>query len=824
MENMSNLKALLQDIHATLNTHSTVILQAPTGSGKTTRVPLYLLDHLPTEQKILMLEPRRLAARSVARYMASLRGEKVGESVGYRVRLDTQVSKNTRLEIVTEGILLRLLQQDPELSEYALVIFDEFHERSLQADLGLALARQCQSLLREDLQLLIMSATLDTENLSALLDAPVLSAEGRQFPVDIQYRPPANTRRQQTPGFVPIAHIVQQIQHTLSEETGSVLVFLPGSGEIRRVQNALRNLPNNTFVAPLYGGLSPAAQDQAIAPAPAGQRKVVLATNIAETSLTIEGIRVVIDSGMERRPFFDSHSGMTRLVTGQIARSSADQRAGRAGRMEPGVCLRLWSSGDHARMSPQQEPEILHSDLAPLALELAHWGTPDPTELEWLDPPPEKAYAQAQELLIQLQALTPQFTLTPHGKKMARFPVTPRLAHMLIQANSLKEGSLACYTAALLSERDLISGTSDMQRRFEALNKGLGHAKYILQSAKQLAGHLKLKLQEIPRPSQREALGLLLGLAYPDRIAQHRSGDAPRFLLSGGRGAVLPESDPLAHQDYLAVADLDGNPREAKIYLAAALSKDQLEELTAHATVPGMSIDTRNDKVRVFETLNYGALTLERKRIKNPDPQQLQSALCQVLRQQGIHKLPWEPPQTQWLARVNFLRQHEPERWPEITHNTLRADLEHWLGPFLTGLNSPQQVTAEHLQQALDYLLGYDKVADLDRLAPTHLPVPSGSRVRLDYTQGDIPVLPVRLQEVFGMEETPGIYSGKVMVMMHLLSPARRPVQVTQDLKSFWNDTYHDVKKELKGRYPRHYWPDNPLEAEATGRVKPRKR
>lgn len=820
------MKNLLNTLPQALSDHQTVIVQAPTGSGKTTRIPLMLLnDYLKDPQKILMLEPRRLAARSVARYMASLRGERVGQTVGYRVKMDTQVSAQTRLEIVTEGILLRMLQSDPALEAYQIIIFDEFHERSVQADLGLALARQSQALFREDLQLIIMSATLNTEALANLLRAPVLEAKGRQYPVEVRHQAP-NTRQSQV---FSAAFVSQCIQNTLQTEVGSQLVFLPGSGEIKQVYEQLKKstLPADTFIAPLYGSLSAKAQDQAISPAPTGQRKVVLATNIAETSLTIEGIRVVVDSGLERRPHFDANSGMTRLLLGQIALSSAEQRAGRAGRVEPGVCIRLWPSADNARMSPQQAPEILHSDLTPLALELARWGTPTPTELEWLTPPPEKAYAQAQDLLRQLGALTATAQITPHGEAMAQLPVSPRLAHMLLTAKQRGWGSLACYVAALLSERDILQQRrqSDLQQRIDALRKSPGAYGVIHKNAQHLSQQLKMKLNPgaLNAPEAQTELGFLVGLAYPDRLAQHRPGKAPRFLLSGGRGAILPDHDALADRQYLAVADLDGHPREAKIYLAAALDRDQVEALTQGQVKTGIRVDTQTEKVKLFQSLSYGALILKEHRIKSPDPAQLQAALCGMLSQQGIHKLPWQAEHKQWLARLGFAHRQDPDHWPAISIETLSQNVESWLGPFLTGVQALSEIRPEILQQALDYLLGYEKSTELKAVAPTHIQVASGSSVRLDYTQGDIPVLAVRLQEVFGLQQTPTIYKNQVMLMMHLLSPARRPIQVTQDLQSFWENTYHDVKKELKGRYPKHYWPDNPLEAEPTARIKPRK-
>lgn len=812
----ADFPSLLPLLATTLEQHSCVLLQAPPGAGKTTAVPLALLHTAwLAQQKIVMLEPRRLAARTAARYMARQLGEKAGETVGYRVRLETRVSARTRIEVVTEGVLTRMLQEDPGLEGYGLVIFDEFHERSLQADLGLALCRDVQQNLREDLRLLIMSATLQSERLADKLQAPILSADGRRFAVETRYAPlPPNTRENE--------HIARTIRLTLQRETGSLLVFLPGSGEIRRLAESLTDLPAQILLAPLYGDLPPAEQDRAIAPTAPGQRKVVLATNIAETSLTIEGVRVVIDSGLARIPTFDPVSGMTRLELRPISRASAEQRAGRAGRLEAGVCLRLWSESETARLAADIPPEILGADLAPLVLELALWGCPDPDALFWLDPPPAVAWNQARELLMSLQALDAAGRITPHGKAVARLPLPPRLAHMVIRAQAQGLGGLACSLAALLAERDLLAGSrdSDIVLRLQALagrrQAPARRREQILQAARQIGEKLGLK----PSFEPSDEAGSLIGLAYPDRLAQRRPGGEPRFLLANGRGALLDSSDSLARETWLAIAQLDGHPREARIFLAAALSQDRLEALVQDQLEERVDVSYERSSGRVLarRQQRHGALVLNEQRIDKPDAAMLVQALLAGVRQRGLAQLPWSDAQQQLRARVDFLARHRPD-WPAMDDAHLEQNLADWLGPFLEGLRRIEAIDAGLLQQALEYRIGYARLHTLDDLAPSHLEVPTGSRIRLDYT-GETPVLAVRLQELFGLAETPRLLAGEVAVLIHLLSPARRPVQMTRDLASFWRETYPEVKKELKGRYPKHYWPEDPLVAEPIRGVK----
>jgi ATP-dependent helicase HrpB len=811
------LKCLFTDLINTLRETPCVILEAPPGTGKTTSVPPALLK-APwlSSQKILMLEPRRLAAKSAARFMAAQSQEKVGQTIGYRVRMETKVGPQTRIEVVTEGVLTRMLQSDPALEDYGLVIFDEFHERSLQADLGLALCREIQSVLRDDLRLLIMSATLPERLSSILGDVPVFRAQGVTHPVRVNYAaPPANGD--------PLVHVANTVRQALREEKGSLLVFLPGAGEIRRLVERLSDLPPDIILTPLFGDLSPTEQDRAIQPAPNGLRKVVLATNIAETSLTIEGIRGVIDLGLERTPIFDLVSGMTRLTTQRISRASAIQRQGRAGRLEPGFCLRLWHESDTARLTPEITAEILSADLAPLALELAQWGTHDPSSLTWLDPPPAFAWEQAIELLKKLKALDTQGMITAHGKALAALPLHPRLGHMLLKAETEGLGGLACTVAALLSERDLLSGASgrdaDLASRLQALARGkvpIGRKQAVDQAAQDIAEKRKLR----PALAPVEACGLLLGWAYPERIAQRR-GETVRYLLAGGRGAILTETDFLAKEPYLAIAQLDGHPREAKIFLAAALSPEQLAILTEDQTECEIEVNynAQTGSVQAQKVTRYGSLALHRERISKPNPETIAKALLKGVRQKGIACLPWSQNQNALRERVCFLHSHLPEDWPDWSNPALERDLELWLLPFLNGLQRLDTIKPELLQQALEYQLGYVKLSQLEELAPSHWLVPSGSSIRLDYS-GEEPILAARLQELFGMLTTPTLAGGLVPVLIHLLSPARRPVQVTRDLASFWRETYPEVKKELKGRYPKHYWPEDPLQAEAVRGIK----
>jgi ATP-dependent helicase HrpB len=822
--------------HALAEGRNALLTAAP-GAGKTTRVPPALLD-APWlgEKKLLMLEPRRLATSAAAHRMATMLGESVGETVGYRMRLNTKVGLTTRIEVVTEGILSRLLQQDPALSEYAIVLFDEFHERSLQADTGLALCLEAQRLFRPDLRLLVMSATLDCGPVSDLLDhAPVVACEGRMFPVETRYldRPLS--------GPLDVA-VVQSIRRSLAQDHGSLLVFLPGMADIRRVEQKLLalNVGPNILIAPLHGDLPQEAQDRAIAPVQPGMRKIVLATSIAETSLTIDGIRIVIDAGLLRVPRFDPRSGLTRLETIRVTQDSAEQRRGRAGRLEPGVCSRLWTSAEHRSLMPRRPPEMLDADLAPLLLELALWGTANPAELSWLTPPPPGAVAQARELLNCLNALDREGQVTTHGRRMTELPLHPRLAHMLLKAVPLHLGHLACELAALLSERDILRNSSgrrhaDLRLRLDILH---GQNDFATDSTVDRAACRRiiriadLWQRQLPRSarSDRQApvdeVGLLLALAYPDRIAQRQCGNDARFLMANGRGALFAHPDPLGSEDYLVIADLEGGQQWARIDLAAPVSLQDIETLYADRirVEDEVSWDDGAQAVRATRQRRLGSLILSEQGLSKPDPSAISKALVQGIRHAGLDKLAWTSELRQWRARVAFLRRIEGQesQWPDLSDEVLLRTLDDWLGPYLSGLTTLDRAMRLDLTQPLHTLLTWEQQRRLERWAPTHLTVPSGSTVRVDYETPDLPILAVRLQEMFGCKDTPRLVDGKVPVMLHLLSPARRPVQVTQDLASFWVTAYQEVRKELRGRYPKHHWPENPLMAPPTAKAKRR--
>lgn len=818
------IDSLLSEIRATLAEHVSLVIEASPGAGKTTRVPPALLGAAWLQgRKLVMLEPRRLAARAAAQYMAAVLGERVGETVGYRVRMDTRVGPRTRIEVVTEGVLTRLLQSDPALGDYGLVIFDEFHERSLHADLTLALILEARQALRADLRIVAMSATLDGAPVAQLLGgAPRLISEGRSFPVDTRYRPLAARASIE-------AHVANVVRRALTDETGSLLVFLPGGGEIRRVAGILEeNLPPDTDLVPLYGDLSQEQQDAAILPAASGRRKIVLATSIAETSLTIEGVRVVVDAGYARVPRFDPVSGLTRLATVRVSRASADQRRGRAGRLEPGVCYRLWSEGE--RLEAQTTPEILQADLAPLALELAQWGVTDAGQLAWLDPPPSAAFAQARELLRELEALDADGRITAHGRSLVELPLHPRLAHMVIGGVRLGFPWLACLLAAVLSERDIVAGGARhvgiaervrMLTAQPAADAGVDrrNLKRVQAVARDIARQAGIAPQ--PRISVDHA-GLLLALAYPDRIARRRVGNRPRYLLANGRGAYLSDDDPLSRAEWLAVAALDGNPREARVFLAAQIEERELRELFAPQIVTRDRIDWDEDQgaVRAVRELCLGAIILEQRPLAEPDAQRVAALMLAAIRRHGLDCLPWTTALRNWQARVLLLRRVQGDSWPDVSDEALLRLLEHWMAPFLAGCTRLAHLAGVPLKQALEALLDYAQRRALDELAPTQVTVPTGRRVPLDYTSGDTPVLAVRVQELFGLAQTPAIAGGRMPLVLHLLSPAGRPMQVTRDLAGFWKSSYRDVKKEMQGRYPKHPWPDDPLHAEPTRRVK----
>ncbi len=831
------ITAIFDRLREALRQHRGVVLQAPPGAGKTTGVPLALLNEPWLEDhRILMLEPRRLAARAAAFRMAELLRETVGETVGYRVRMESRVGPETRIEVVTEGVLIRMLQADPGLSGTRLVIFDEFHERSLAADLGLALCRDIQEGFNETLRLLVMSATIETTPVAELLgQAPILTCPGQSFPVDTHYR----DRKTEEPLAAAVAASVMQ---AISEDQGSVLVFLPGAPEIRQTAKRLdaMHLDPRWEVAPLYGNLPFEVQKRAIRPAPAGRRKIVLATSIAETSLTIEGIRVVVDSGLSRIPRFDVGSGLTRLVTLPVTRAAADQRRGRAGRTAPGFCYRLWSRGQHAGLVPHARPAILEADLAPLALELALWGLRTANALRWIDPPPPAALAQAQTLLELLGALERDGRITAHGRRMAELPLHPRLSHMILMAHANGEGALACELAALLGERDILrfeagGYDADLDLRLAALHRfrrgecpqiPLGHVdRHACRRVVQVADDLGRRVGEGRQQWEDDKAGHLLVWAYPDRVAQRRPGSSGRFRLSGGRGAFMNPGQPLAASDYLVAANLDGEKREARIFLAAAIHTEDLYHRLGHQLCWEKRVgwDAARQAVTAERSLKIGVLALKTEPLTEVAPEDREDALLNGIRLAGLDCLPWNKTLRSWQARVMFLRRVMDARddWPDVSDARLSETLSVWLGPFLAGISRLRDLKPAALAVALKNHLTWSQQQRLDQLAPTHLDVPSGSRRPIDYS-GEAPVLAVRLQEMFGARETPAIAGGRQPLVLHLLSPAGRPAQITQDLAGFWQNSYPEVRKALKGRYPKHYWPDDPLNAVPTARVRPR--
>lgn len=801
---------IIPQIETALGQRPCALLVAEPGAGKTTRVPLKLLDASWLKgQKIVMLEPRRLAARNAAHRMAETLGEAVGETVGYTVRLERRVSPRTRIEVVTEGILTRRLQSDPELSGTGLVIFDEFHERSLDADLGLALTLDIQRGLRDDLKVLVMSATLDAARVAAHLDnAPIIDAPGRVFPVETRYLDKAQRQ-------TIAADATRAVHCALDETDKSILVFLPGEAEIRRTEEALNagGLPRNTVVRPLYGAMSFAEQDAAIRPSPVGERKIVLATTIAETSLTIDGIGAVIDAGFKRVPRFDPASGMTALETVRVSLASADQRRGRAGRLGPGIGYRLWPEAETRALKPHDEPEIFVADLAPLVLELAAWGVTEPKSLPWLDPPPAAPFAQAQDLLKRLEAIDADGKISAMGKQMVKLPLHPRLAHMVVKGQS----TLAADLAAMLSERDGLPRDVgvDITARLSHLRGGAKDR--IRQTAKQIR-----QIAGINDEDSDVSAGVLIAYAFPDRIAQRRGGDR-RYRLSGGGGAVLPEHDSLMTQDFLAVATTDGASGDQKIFLAAPLSLKEIEEHFGDQIEArdGVFWDSRAKAVSTSKSRRLGALVLEEKPSTNADPSLIAEAMTQGLRDMGLTSLPWSDGAKALRSRAMFLRRLYPEEgWPDLSDEALLAGLEDWLTPYLAGISRKAHLERLDMHQILQGMIPHDLLRRMDRLAPVRIEVPSGADVRIDYdTEGD-PVLRVRLQEMFGLARTPAIAEGRSPLRIELLSPAGRPLAVTQSLETFWTNGYPSVRSDMRGRYPKHAWPEDPLNAEP---VKPRR-
>ncbi len=821
-----------------LASHPAAVLQAPPGAGKTTIVPLALLNEPWLRgRSILILEPRRLAARAAAARMASLLGETVGETVGYRIRFETNVSKKTRIEVLTEGILTRRLQSDPELQGVGLVIFDEFHERRLHADLALALCLDSQRVLREDLKLLVMSATLDGAAVASLLgEAPLITSEGRSFPVAVHYAPRDSEER-----LPQVVH--RAVLHALERDQGDLLVFLPGAWEIRRTEALLQPISGRESVGvyPLYGDLPWEAQDRAIRPGEKGRRKVVLATPIAETSLTLEGIGVVIDSGFARIPQFDPATALTRLTTMRISRASAEQRAGRAGRLGPGVCYRLWTETTQRGLMAQPIPEIRSTDLTPLALELAQWGVRDPGALSWLDPPPSAALAQARRLLTELGALREDGALTSSGRTMAALPLHPRLAHMIDRAEGMGLGPLACDVAALISERDLLAAahrrSCDFLQRLEILQayrkegperaRALGADPAACLRVDQAARQYERLLRRSQTKTGRdlEKAGLLLTFAYPDRVALQRAPGDLRYLLASGRGARLPEAEQRMRVPALVAPSLDAGETEGTIYLAAAVETEALRKILRSQlrTEEVIRWDPAAQRVIALKEERLGELALGRAPLAHPDPERVRSAVLEGIGLLGLAALPWTEEIRDWQARLLSLRHWFPEEgWPDLSDAALQENLDVWLGPFLIGMTRREHFKRLDLAAALKVQIDWTRSRRMEEGAPTHLTVPSGSRLRLEYRPGESPVLAVKLQEMFGLAETPRVAWGKVPVTLHLLSPARRPIQVTQDLRGFWERTYAEVKRELKGRYPKHPWPDDPWNAPPTARARRR--
>ncbi|MCH7377704.1 ATP-dependent helicase HrpB [Aeromonas sp. MR19] len=803
--------SVLPALFAAIDSHASVILQAPPGAGKSTLLPLELVRQNRLPGRIIMLEPRRLAARNIAGFLARQLGEQVGERIGLRVRGESRTSARTRLEIVTEGVLTRMLQQDPELAGVSLVIFDEFHERSLHADTALAFAIESQQGLRDDLKLLIMSATLDGMALEALLpDAPVIRSEGRGFPIDYHYRP---INRQQW--LEPQVGAV--VLEALASCAGSALVFLPGQGEIERLAQWLEGrLPDDVRLAPLYGRLDMAAQQAAIEPAPAGRRKLVLTTNVAETSLTIEGIHMVIDSGLERRASFDLKSGVTRLETRQIARASATQRAGRAGRLGPGVCYRLWSGEVQERLAEQSPPDILTQELTGLLLDAAQWGA-RVESLPLLDMPPAAAVASAQRLLVSLGAMAPEGEqqLTPAGRAMAAFGTHPRLARMLLRARALEAEGLtgivadAAFLVALLEED--LRGSERLSvlfhRRLGALRQG----------AARWFERLGVRSGASQRQAQGQWLGLLCALAWPDRIGKLRSGS--RYQLSGGVSCDLVEGHPCQGQGALIAIEMGQNDRGSRIFIAEPVELDelarQLPELVSERQ--WFDWDEREERVRAERQQVIGELVLSQRPLTELSDEQKGRCLLQGIRRKGLHVLPWDEQSEGLLARLRCARDWLPDDgWPAMDDESLLERLEEWLLPALSGMTRLEQLKRLNLNDILRQSLPWPLPKRLDEALPSHFTAPTGSRVRIRYQPGQAPVIPVRIQEMFGQGTTPCVADGRVALVVELLSPAQRPLQITADLAAFWAGSYELVKKEMKGRYPRHYWPDNPLEAMPT--------
>jgi len=822
---------VLPKLKKDLLSHNRLVLQAPPGAGKTTALPLALLNEPWLEEKqIIMLEPRRLAVRSCAARMAELLGEKVGESVGYQIKMESVQSKKTKILIVTEGVLTRKIQADPSLEDTAMLIFDEFHERSLHADLALALSLESQALLREDLKLLVMSATLNTSAISSLLEnAPVLQSEGRSYPVEDIYLDARTVQPKKNELPVFINTLLKKI---LKEDEGNILVFLPGVAEIKKLEQKINESiketnTENIYVSSLYGTLSKHDQDRAIKAPEKGSRKIVLSTNIAQTSLTIEGIKVVIDSGLQNVSVFQSSSGMNALQSDFISEDSAVQRSGRAGRLSEGKCYRLWHKGKI--LLKHEKPEILSADLTQIVLELSLWGNEDIDELQWMDSPNEHALTHAKALLLQLGAIDKNAKITEHGEKMSSFGLHPRLAHMMIKAQTLGYAYEASLLCSLITEKDIYRGffSCDMQARVSILhdmNRGQTiSAAYV--DVKQCRHVLKMakRLEAQSRESvSLEMIGVLLAFAYPDRIGQSRGQKNGSYLLSNAKGAFLHKEDELFGSEYLVASDVDAGKENARIYRGSSLSKSQLQAYLKESIETTESLRWNRELLRVearkIEAL--GSLVLHETQMSSGNQEESSLLLLGAISELGLDALNWDRASLEFRQRVSFVNTHMDIGLPDLSNETLLLGVKEWLLPYLDGKNSLKACQNLNLFSIVSALLSWEQIQHLDGLAPAKMKVASGSHIAIDYSDVNNPVLAVRLQEMFGTHETPRLLQGKIALTIHLLSPAHRPMQVTKDLKSFWKTTYTDVKKELRGKYKKHYWPDDPLNAQATSKTK----
>ncbi len=815
------IDAVLPRLTGALAKQNAAVLVAPPGAGKTTRVPLVLAQETWTKgKKIIVLEPRRLAARAAAERMAATLGEKVGETVGLRVRFGSKVSRATRIEVVTEGIFTRLILGDPELSGIAAVLFDEFHERSLDADLGLALARDAQQGLREDLKILVMSATLDGARVAKLLGgAPVIESEGRAFPVETSYLgrdPRAQIERQ----------VADAVVRALRAQGGSLLVFLPGAGEIRRTETMLRQRieDKSVDIVSLYGALDASVQDRAISPARPGTRKIVLATSIAETSLTIEGVRIVIDCGLARVPRYEPDVGLTRLETVRVSRASADQRRGRAGRTEPGFCYRLWDEPETASLEPFARPEILAADLSSFALDLAQWGVNDPAKLSFLDPPPQGAFTEAKSLLRTLSALDADGRITEEGRKLRALPLQPRLARMIVDAGREGAGNIAADMAAILSERGLGGTDVDLTHRLDQFRRERsGRAEDARRMAKRWAQEAEEaggKKDSADGPS----VGAILALAYPDRVARNRGGGTGGFQLANGRGAQIDPALALAREPFIVVAELTGTAAQSRILLAAPIAVSEIEQRFANEieSRDEVNFDPASASLRARKARRLDAIALSEQIVAVKPDESTARILAEGVVKLGLSRLPWTKALSQWREREMFLRNAEGEEWPDLSDAALAERPEEWLTPLCDGKTALSGIAADDLWNAVTNLLPWNLRRRLDEEAPSHFQAPTGTQAAIDYAAEAGPTISIRVQELFGLGHHPSIAGGRVPLVIELLSPAQRPVQVTRDLPGFWGGSWQAVKSEMKGRYPRHPWPDDPASAMPTRRVKPR--